>query len=199
MVGCLRPGCRPGERLLLLGPRVLSGIGQDGLGTWLAANWIVALALTMVVAAIAAILWSAAAVLSVEAHELGALMDDPRTSADLAGAIGAGALLPHFFDQAEFEALMVRRNANENLTEAESTALANGVAAVRDWSIFSEMRRSFRRFVRVFVAAIAALGLGGLVALTRLGGAPIEAPTAVTVELSGPRHARSRARHRMRR
>lgn len=144
------------------------------------------LALVVIVASVTAILLAAGAVLSVEGEELGLLASRRASSGDIAEAIGAGVALPHFFAKEDFDAAMARRNSADGarLTDAELSSLEATVSAIRDWAIFREVKRAFRRFVGVFVGAVAAIGLAGILVLASLDAGPgIEVPTPVAVEV----------------
>jgi hypothetical protein len=174
-----------------IGPELMSSIETaPSLGAWTSENWDVAVAWILILGGIAATMLFGARVLSVAPKDLGKIQD-PSFAAQLATAIGDGVTAPEFLDKNSFDKAM--SDLSIALTEDKAlaaddprlTRLHGPIEALRQWSMFADVKGRFRNFCFAFLISTVVIGTAVVYSTAQLQTSPaIDSPVAVDVSLS---------------
>lgn len=171
------------------GPKLIRSIqAAPSLGAWVQRYWLVLLCAVGLFGGIGAILWFGARVLRTEPADIGDLATGQAGAQDLAHAIGSGVAAPEFFSKGTFDVAMSELanawDTGELVGDDDPrlTRLRPAVEALREWSVFHRIQRTYRDFGIAFVAAAVVISIAILLAPAQLGsGAPIDEPTRVEI------------------
>ncbi|KFF58936.1 hypothetical protein JF66_14950, partial [Cryobacterium sp. MLB-32] len=163
--------------------------GATDAGDWFQRHAVLGVCVLAIFVAVAAILWRAAAVLSVEPREVVTILKDKKIAMARAveSAFGVGMLAPDFFTEASFmKATQVFYAELEpgRPVPHDRDRLVAAFESLREWKMFLETRRQFRVFLITLGigAAVICAAIAG--ALTQIPtGAPIGKPVVVAVTL----------------
>lgn len=175
---------------VLVGPRLAaSAQAASSPAAWAAEHWTILLSLLALGAAVAAILWSGATVLSCEPTDLSNL-GEGQGSRSLTAAIGAGVAAPAFFTREDYDAAMSELadawdNKSATGDDPRVVRLGTAVESLREWSLYHNIQRPFRRFRVVFVVSSLVMLVATAYVPFALGpSTAIEEPTKVAVQVS---------------
>lgn len=172
----------------LAGPLVTSVQSARDLSAWAGEHVAVIVGGTLLVLGVALILVTGARVLSAAPRDIARLDEKPQLSDAIATAIAEGILAPGFLTKDDFESALSRHLADQDqgvpIDDAARTRLTSAVEALREWSVFHEVRGRFWWFVGALVAGLLAISGAILIIPADLGGSAVfTTPTAVDVRL----------------
>lgn len=177
---------------VLVGPRLVrSAQTATSWSAWVGEHAWVIVALAVLLLSVAAILWSGAAVLSVEPTDITVMATTAPGATAFARAVGEGVTAPEFFTKEAFDAAMSElahawdTEATVASDDPRLTRLRAAVEALREWQLFHDIQRSFRTFAWVFTAATGAMLVAIVSVPFSLGdAAAIKDATPVEAEVS---------------
>jgi hypothetical protein len=176
--------------ILVAGPRLLRTVETaPSVGSWLESYWLTLICGVALFGGMAAILATGAKVLSVEPADIADLATATGGKEALAKAIGSGVTAPDFLDKQDFDQAMARLQVTAGageipLDDPTMARLKPAIAALREWSVFSQMKDPFKKFRVTFIMSTVAISLAVLLAPAQLGSSEaINKPTTVEVEV----------------
>lgn len=176
--------------IVVAGPRLLRTIETaPSIGSWLENYWLTLICGVALFGGMAAILATGAKVLSVEPADIADLATAKGGKESLAKAIGSGVAAPDFFDKPDFDQAMAKLQvvaAAGDVPDNDPTMarLRPAIAALREWSVFSQMKGPFKRFRVTFILSAVAISAAVVLAPAQLGSSDaINKPTKVEVEV----------------